>query len=119
MVLDQFSRNIYRDQALAFACDPLALALAQTAIAVHADRELDLKSRPFLYLPFMHSESPTMHAAAMVLFDVPGLEKSLAFERKHKDVIDRFGRYPHRNAALGRQSTPQEIEFLTTANSSF
>ena len=79
VVLDQFSRNIYRDQPKAFACDPLALALAQTAIAVEADKELNLDMRAFLYMPFMHSESPSMHATAMLLFDTPGLEKMLAF----------------------------------------
>ena len=115
IVLDQFSRNMYRDQAAAFACDPLALALAQTAIAVQADKELDLNARAFCYMPFMHSESPAIHAAAMALFDVPGWENTLAFEKKHKDLIDRFGRYPHRNAILGRSSTPEELEYLNAA----
>lgn len=119
LVLDQFSRNIYRDHALAFSFDPLALALAQMSVAVQTDRALATKERPFLYLPFMHSESPAMHLAAMVLFDVPGLQASLEFERRHKEIIDRFGRFPHRNILLGRQSTPQELEFLMTSGSSF
>lgn len=119
IVLDQFSRNIYRDLPLAFASDPLALALAQTAIAVQADRELTARERSFLYMPFMHSESPAMQAAAMALFNVPGLESNLEFGRKHKEIIDRFGRFPHRNVLLGRNSTPQELEFLTTPGSSF
>ena len=119
LVLDQFSRNIYRDTALAFACDPLALALAQTVVAVSADRELGKQERSFLYMPFMHSESPVMHSKAMALFDVPGLENGLEFERKHKSIIDRFGRFPHRNILLGRESTPQELEFLNTPGSSF
>jgi uncharacterized protein (DUF924 family) len=70
-------------------------------------------------MPYMHSESAAIHAVAMALFDVPGLEQGFAFERKHRDVIERFGRYPHRNALLGRQSTQQEIEFLNTPGSSF
>lgn len=119
IVLDQFSRNIYRDQAAAFACDPLALALAQTAVTVGADRELDSTRRPFLLMPYMHSESRRIHVDAVRVFDVPGMETTLAFELKHKAIIDRFGRYPHRNAALGRASTLDEIEFLRTPGSSF
>ncbi len=119
IVLDQFSRNIYRGHAKAFASDPLALALGQTAVAVHADRELEVKQRAFLYMPFMHSESPVVHAVAMTLFDQPGMEDNLAFERKHKDIIDQFGRFPHRNDILGRPSTPEEVAFLKTPGSSF
>jgi len=121
LVLDQFSRNIYRDQGLAFACDPLALALAlaQTAVAVHADKELAANECFFLYMPYMHSESSMIHVEAMALFDMPGLEDGWAFERKHKVIIDRFGRFPHRNVLLGRESTPQEQEFLNTPGSSF
>ncbi len=119
LILDQFSRNIYRDTAQAFACDPLALALAQMAVADRTDTELDLNQRAFLYMPFMHSESQAIHAAALVLFDVPGMESWLAFERRHGVIIDRFGRYPHRNAVLGRVATPQEVDFLTTPGSSF
>ncbi|MBB1074236.1 DUF924 domain-containing protein [Rhodoferax sp. 4810] len=119
IVLDQFSRNLYREQAQAFACDAMALALAQTAVALQADRELPVPRRTFLYMPYMHSESPVIHAVALSLFATPGLEGNLAFEVKHKDIIDRFGRYPHRNAALGRRSTPQELAFLATPGSSF
>lgn len=119
IVLDQFSRNIHRDQAAAFACDPLALALAQTAVALGADRQLDTTQRPFLLMPYMHSESRRIHADAVRLFSVPGLENTLDFELKHKAIIDRFGRYPHRNAALGRESTAEEIAFLQTPGSSF
>ncbi len=119
IILDQFSRNIYRDQAQAFACDSLALALAQTGVTMHADREIEIKQRSFFYMPFMHSESPYIHAVAVKLFDQPGMEASLDFEIKHKDIIDRFGRFPHRNALLGRTSTPEELMFLTTPGSSF
>lgn len=119
IVLDQFSRNIYRYQAAAFACDTLALMLAQEAIAVGADQALNATQRSFVYLPFMHSESPLIHEEAIRLFNQPGLEHNLDFEKRHKAIIDRFGRYPHRNTVLGRVSTPEEIEFLKTPGSSF
>ncbi len=119
IVLDQFSRNIHRDTPLAFAADPLALALAQEAVRVDAQRDLPLQQKSFLYMPFMHSESPLIHEQAVVLFGEPGLENSLEFELRHKAIIDRFGRYPHRNAVMGRASTPEEIVFLKAPNSSF
>lgn len=119
IVLDQFSRNIYRDRAAAFANDGLALAFAQAAVAVGADRELEIERRAFLYMPYMHSESPVIHAVALSLFSASGMENNFNFELRHKAIIDRFGRYPHRNAILGRASTAEEIEFLKTAGSSF
>lgn len=119
VVLDQFSRNIHRNTPQAFACDPLALALAQEAVAVHADGELDAVRRAFLYMPYMHSESPAIHAVAVSLFGAPGMAGNLDFELRHKAIVDRFGRYPHRNAILGRPLTPEEIEFLKTPGSSF
>jgi uncharacterized protein (DUF924 family) len=119
IVLDQFSRNIYRDTPLAFASDPLALVLAQEAVRIQAQRDLPPQQRPFLYMPFMHSESPLIHEQAVVLFGEPGLEKNLEFELRHKDIIDRFGRYPHRNTVLGRVSTSDELAFLKTPGSSF
>jgi uncharacterized protein (DUF924 family) len=119
IVLDQFSRNIHRDSPLAFAADPLALALAQEAVRVDARRDLTLQQRSFLYMPFMHSESPLIHQQAVTLFSEPGLENNLEFELRHKAIIDRFGRYPHRNAVLGRVSTPEEIAFLEEPGSSF
>ncbi|MBY0400415.1 DUF924 domain-containing protein [Myxococcota bacterium] len=119
IVLDQFSRSLYRGDARAFAFDGLALALAQTAVAIGADRELAARRRAFLYMPYMHSESPSIHVAAVSLFGAPGMEGNLGFELAHKRIIDRFGRYPHRNAALGRLSTSEEIEFLKTSGSSF
>ncbi len=118
LVLDQFSRNIYRDDHRAFACDPLALALAQEAVALGADQEMEVGQRAFIYLPYMHSESPLIHTLAVSLFSQPGLEDNLAFELRHKAIIDRFGRYPHRNAILGRTFTPEEIAFLKTPGSS-
>lgn len=119
IVLDQFSRNIHRDNPRAFANDRLALALAQTAVALKADLELDATQRAFLYMPYMHSESPLIHQLAVALFSQAGMEGNLEFELRHKAIIDRFGRYPHRNAALGRASTSEEIEFLKTPGSSF
>ena len=119
IVLDQFSRNMYRDQPQAFACDALALALAQTAVAAGADAALEIQQRAFVYMPYMHSESLLIHGTAQALFSQAGLESSLASEQHHKAILDRFGRYPHRNAILGRPSTAQELEFLTTPGSSF
>ena len=119
IVLDQFSRNLYRDSPLAFACDEQALALAQEAIQTGADLELEIKQKAFLYLPFMHSESREAHETALTLFNAPGLESNYDFELKHKLIIDRFGRYPHRNEILGRESTQEEIEFLKQLGSSF
>ncbi len=119
IVLDQFSRNIYRNTPLAFAFDTQALELAKTAILVRAPQSLEPKQRAFLYMPFMHSESALIHETAVELFSEPGLEYNLEFELKHKAIIDRFGRYPHRNAILGRKSTAEEIKFLNKPGSSF
>jgi len=119
IVLDQFSRNIYRDSPLAFAYDATALVLAQEAVHVGADSLVEFEKRSFFYMPYMHSESAIIHEAAVGLFGQPGAEFNYEFELKHKAIIDRFGRYPHRNAILGRESTPEEIEFLTQPDSSF
>ena len=119
IVLDQFSRNMFRDQPQAFACDAMALALAQTAVATQADAVLEIQQRAFVYMPYMHSESPLIHGTAQTLFSQAGLESSLASEQHHKAILDRFGRYPHRNAILGRASTTEELEFLATPGSSF
>lgn len=119
IVLDQFSRNIHRDQPAAFACDGLALALAQEAVAQGAGGALPPEQRAFLYMPYMHSESVVIHREAERLFRQPGLENSLEFELRHKAIIDRFGRYPHRNAILGRQSSTEEQAFLTQPGSAF
>ena len=119
IVLDQFSRNMYRGTRQAFAFDPLALTLAQEAVARGADRHLPVAQRAFLYMPYMHSESLSVHEQALRLFDQPGLEENLKFERAHKTIIERFGRYPHRNAVLGRASTPEETDFLKQPGSGF
>ncbi len=119
IVLDQFSRNIHRSTPRAFAQDPVALVLAQEAIAARADRLLSPVERSFLYLPFMHSESRLIHERAEALYRENGIPDNFEFELKHKAVIDRFGRYPHRNAILGRSSTAEELEFLKQPGSSF
>ena len=119
IVLDQFSRNMYRGTAQAFASDGLALALAQFAIEKGHDTQLEPLQRSFLYMPFMHSESAKIHMQALSLFTALGNENNLDFEIKHKAIIDRFGRYPHRNQILGRVSTAEEEAFLTEPNSNF
>jgi uncharacterized protein (DUF924 family) len=119
IILDQFSRNLGRDTASAFASDNLALCLAQHAIAANADQQLIAAHRTFMYMPFMHSESLLIHEQAVTLFTQAGLENNLAFEFKHQAIIERFGRYPHRNAILGRDSTPEELAFLEQPGSSF
>lgn len=119
IVLDQFPRNMFRGTAQAFATDSLALALAQEAVAIRVDAELDSAKKAFLYMPFMHSESPLIHDVAVKLFSEDGMDSNLQFELRHKAIIDRFGHYPHRNAVLGRASSAEEIEFLKTPGSSF
>jgi uncharacterized protein (DUF924 family) len=119
IVLDQFSRNIHQGTPAAFAADPLALALAQEAVSLGADQALPLHHRAFLYMPYMHSESVVIHGLAEQLFTASGLTDNLKAELRHKDIIARFGRYPHRNAILGRPSTPQEEAFLKEPGSSF
>ncbi|MBP5992886.1 MAG: DUF924 domain-containing protein [Acinetobacter sp.] len=119
IVLDQFSRNLFRDHPASFAQDPLALSLAQEAVRLGLDQQLAPDQRCFMYMPFMHSESKIIHAQALQLFEALGNPINLGFELKHKTIIDRFGRYPHRNQILERESTPEEVEFLTQPNSSF
>ena len=119
IVIDQFSRNIYRDQANAFAWDGQALVLAQEAVRQGVLEALESKQQAFLIMPYMHSESKQIHEEAVRLFSRPGLEYNLDFEYRHKQIIDRFGRYPHRNELLGRKSTPEEIRFLAEPGSSF
>ena len=119
IVLDQFSRHIFRGTADAFAYDGQALVLAQHMIAQGFDRELSSAERLFCYLPFMHSESGAIHADALPLFESLGDAEALKYEHIHKDIIDRFGRYPHRNEVLGRQSTPEEETYLAHHHEDF
>jgi uncharacterized protein (DUF924 family) len=120
LLLDQFSRNMFRDSPRAFAQDPLALALAQECIrtGLHLS-DLSQQQRTFLYMPFMHSEALNIHQIAVGLFSERGMESNLDYEIRHKEIIERFGRFPHRNEILGRTSTPAEIEFLKQPGSAF
>lgn len=116
IVLDQFSRNLYRNSPLAFRYDGMALILAQELIAQKLDDSLENHEKAFAYMPFMHSESLVIHEKALALFSKAGLENNLEYEVHHKKVLERFGRYPHRNEILGRTSTPDELEFLRREN---
>lgn len=119
IVLDQFSRNMFRGTPESFAWDSLALALSQEAISAGAEKFLTPVERSFLYLPFMHSESLLIHEQAVKLFTDNGIAGNLDFEIQHQNILKKFGRYPHRNAILGRASTPEELEFLQQPGSSF
>jgi uncharacterized protein (DUF924 family) len=119
LVLDQFPRNMFRDSPLAFETDPLALVLAQEAVRQNLDQELSLRERPFLYMPFMHSESIEVHESALHLFQQQGLENTLEYEKKHLEILKKFDRYPHRNQILGRSSSEEEKIFLSKPGSSF
>jgi uncharacterized protein (DUF924 family) len=119
IVLDQFSRNLFRNRAEAFANDGTALALAQEAVALKHDQLLPKRQRSFLYMPYMHSESAPVHIEALRLFTDLGDDAQLRYEVQHKEIIDRFGRYPHRNGLLGRLSSSEEEAFLQQPNSGF
>ncbi|GCF92175.1 membrane protein [Enterococcus florum] len=119
IVLDQFSRNLYRGDSKSFAFDGMALVLAQEAISHTPIDQLTVQQRSFLYMPFMHSESLMIHETALRLFAEEGMEENLIFEQRHQRIIARFGRYPHRNDVLGRTTTKEEQAFLLEPNSSF
>lgn len=119
LVLDQFSRNAFRAKPQAFAQDPAAVVLSQEAVAAGALKALDEAQRAFLLMPLMHSESRLIHAEAEPLFRHHTPQDNHRFELRHKAIIDRFGRYPHRNEILGRHSTAEEIAFLKQPGSSF
>lgn len=119
IVLDQFSRNIHRGTPGAFAQDAQALVLSQEAVALGALQALNDIERAFLLMPYMHSESRRIHVEAEALFRRFAPAQNHEFELRHKAIIDRFGRYPHRNAIVGRVSTDEEREFLQQPGSSF
>ena len=119
LVLDQFSRNLFRGTARAFAADAQALWLARQAIDRGFDQAMTPVQRLFLYLPFEHSEDPADQALSVALIRRLGRDDLTRYAEAHKAIIDRFGRYPHRNAALGRTSTAEELEFLQEPGSSF
>jgi uncharacterized protein (DUF924 family) len=114
IVLDQFSRNMFRGTPNAFAYDAHALSLAEDALQHGVDTELTPQQRHFMYMPYMHSESKHMQAKSVALFEMLGNAEALTYAKEHRDIIERFGRFPHRNAILGRTSTPEEQEFLKT-----
>ena len=123
LLLDQFTRNAFRDTPGAFAGDAAALATAEDALARRFDRDLDARERWFLYMPFEHSEALPDQERAVELFSAlaheTGLDAPLPWAQRHRDVIRRFGRFPHRNAILGRESTPEEIAHLAQPGSRF
>ena len=109
ILFDQFPRNMFRNHAEQFATDPLALAIAKGAIDAGLDALLDKRQRGFLYMPFMHSETLAEQKRSVQLFTALGDDNQLGFARKHHDVIERFSRFPHRNAMLGRAPRPAEV----------
>lgn len=119
IVLDQFSRQLHRGSPRAFAQDGMALVLAQEAVAGGFDQELEPQRRSFLYMPYMHSESLAIHEEGLRLFTALGNEEQLHYELAHIECLKRFGRYPRRNAALGRQSTPEELEYTAAGEGMF
>jgi uncharacterized protein (DUF924 family) len=124
VVLDQFTRNAMRGSARAFAGDARALAAAQALVASGHDRALAGVQRQFVYLPFEHAEDLAMQRESMRLFaqlerDQPAVGELLIWAQRHHDIVERFGRFPHRNAALGRTSTPEELAFLQQPGSGF
>jgi uncharacterized protein (DUF924 family) len=124
LVLDQFTRNIYRGTPKAFAGDALALEAALALDDAGAHQTLPPVQRAFAYMPFEHAENLAMQERSVILFDklnasAAGFESMLDYARRHYDVIRKFRRFPHRNAILGRQSTPEEIAYLEQPGSGF
>ena len=129
IALDQFSRNVFRDTPDAFANDALAVKLCKQGLAVEEDKDLSEVERQFFYLPLEHSEATDDQALSIAMYEklasdarpdfAGGMKGALDYAKKHKDVIDRFGRYPHRNAILGRSSTPEEDAYLAEPGSGF
>lgn len=114
IALDQFPRNIHRGGPRAFASDDLALSHAGAALERGHDQAQPPERRQFFYLPFMHAEDLPAQDRSVALYQALGNENSLHFARDHRDIVARFGRFPHRNAILGRETTPDEAEFLKT-----
>jgi uncharacterized protein (DUF924 family) len=124
LVLDQFTRNAFRNTPRSFDGDPLALAAARHLVDGGAHKELAPLQRAFVYMPFEHAEDACMQERAVELFatlaaEHPGFDEMLDYAHRHRGVIARFGRFPHRNAILGRASTPEETEFLRQPGSRF
>ena len=112
IILDQFPLNMYRDQGLSFSTEAQSREVARRAIDRGWDSELDDPGKAFLYLPFMHSETLADQDRCVALFETAGLNDNVRFANHHRDIVRRFGRFPHRNAALGRECTDEEREWL-------
>lgn len=112
IVLDQFSRQLFRRRPEAFAHDKMALALAQEMVAKGLDRRFEQPRRGFIYLPYMHAESVVVQAESVRLYEGLGDENQLSYAKAHKDTVDRFGRFPFRNAPLDRESTAEEETYM-------
>ena len=119
IVLDQFSRQLYRGSPKAFASDGMALVLAQEMVAQGLDQKLTPGQRVFVYLPYEHAESLAMQAHSLRLFQSIGIEQATQFAKWHVEVIQRFGRFPKRNKALGRESTPEELAYIESKEHPF
>ena len=119
LLFDQFPRNMFRGHADQFSTDHLALAVAKGAVDDGLDDRLTPQERGFLYMPFQHSENLDDQKRSLLLFTALGDENQLGYANKHHEVIQRFGRFPHRNAALGRDSTPEEVAWLAQPGSGF
>ncbi|RVU34695.1 DUF924 domain-containing protein [Hwanghaeella grinnelliae] len=119
LVLDQFSRNLFRDDPRAFAQDGKALSLAREAISKGQDKEVSEERRVFFYVPFEHSEDLADQEESLPYFESLSNPEYLRYAIAHRDIIARFGRFPHRNDVMGRESTAEEIAFLKTPGSSF
>jgi uncharacterized protein (DUF924 family) len=123
IVLDQFPRNMFRAEPRAFEADALALATARRLVQRGFDQLYGVAERPFAYLPFEHAEDVAAQRHSLALFaslkDLPGTAVSIDYARRHYEIVARFGRFPHRNAVLGRPSTPEESEFLKQPGSGF
>jgi uncharacterized protein (DUF924 family) len=119
VLLDQFPRNMFRGEPRSFATDGKALAIAQRAVSDGLDQQVPPLWRTFFYLPFEHSEDRAMQARSVSLFRALGNAETTRFAETHRAIIDRFGRFPHRNVILGRESTPQEAEWLAAGGETF
>lgn len=119
ILLDQFPRNMFRGDARAFSTDAAAMEVAEQAIGSGFDRMVDPMMRKFFYLPFEHDEDPGSQARAVDLISALDEPEVLEFAERHRRIIDRFGRFPHRNALLGRPSTPEEEEWLAGGGDTF
>jgi len=119
ILLDQFTRNVFRDTPQAFAGDERALALSKLCFNKDYLTNLDIHRRQFMLMPMMHSENLAVQDAALPLFKKYASKKDYEYAEKHRDIIARFGRFPHRNVILGRKSSNEELEFLKQPGSSF